>query len=222
MSDIFNMLINKKPKETIYTGQVTALSPLTVKLYTDDNGIVCKSISSLFGLKVGSCVIMIKIGTQFVVIGVIGSISNIVYIKKDEDETRYNTTTTSADSDLTYAFTIPGTYEIEANLFITYDSDPGIGIRCRWVSNGGVSQKTKRHTIGVSHTEWHATQWVADDLSTEKAFGGNSNYVYSAQEKFLVTVASNGTLTLYWAQWTAETLDTRLKADSYMKITKLD
>lgn len=72
--DFFKYILNKKQETMFFTGVVSALSPLGVKIYPGDSAITCKTLTHLVGLKVGSNVLLIKIGSQFIIIGVIGAI----------------------------------------------------------------------------------------------------------------------------------------------------
>lgn len=73
-NDFFKYILNKKNESQFITGIVSALTPLSVKLYPSDNAILCKSVTHLVGLKVGSNVIILKIGSQFIIIAVIGEV----------------------------------------------------------------------------------------------------------------------------------------------------
>lgn len=70
----FKYIINKKYTNQFVTGIVSALTPLSVKIYPGDDAILCKSVTHLVGLKVGSNVIIMKIGSQFIIIAVIGEV----------------------------------------------------------------------------------------------------------------------------------------------------
>ena len=72
MNNIFNYIIPKRPDNQFVTGTVSSLSPLQVKLYPDDSPITCKATTGLYGLKVGSNVVLMKIGNQFLIVNVIG------------------------------------------------------------------------------------------------------------------------------------------------------
>lgn len=289
--DLYKYIVNTKLESHFITGVVNSLNPLTVQIYAGDSSIYCKYLSSVIGIKIGSNVVIQKIGSQFIIIGVISenltnltdiasiltdiasnasaissnasaissnasnisnnasNISNNAsaistinddldtiddaltvlswyqprYVKKSSDTSRYNTTSLTNDPHLTWSPTSTGKYEITANLFITYSSTPSSNgwFKCAWNLSGGVSQVTKAHTIGVSHTEEHATQFVAFDLGNSLAFGGTSSYIFSVQERFLVNVTDSSSVTLKWAQNTAEAINTTLKADSYLKVQKI-
>lgn len=73
-NDFFKLIINKKHESQFITGTVSDLTPLSVKIYPGDDAILCKPTTHLTGLKVGSNVIIMKIGSQFIVIAVIGEV----------------------------------------------------------------------------------------------------------------------------------------------------
>jgi len=77
MSDILNTikyLVNKEVEEILFTGNVTSLDPLQVKLSPSDDAINVRMLN-VFGIKVGSNVLMVKYLSKFVVVGVIGNVA---------------------------------------------------------------------------------------------------------------------------------------------------
>lgn len=66
------MILNK-PANQFFTGTVSSLSPLQVKIYPLDNAINCKATTGLLGLCVGSNVVLMKIGRQFIITQIIGN-----------------------------------------------------------------------------------------------------------------------------------------------------
>ena len=72
---IFDLIINQKKENQFFTGIVSALSPLSVKIYPLDGAILCKATTNLLGLNVGSNVILLKIGNQFIITHVIGEVN---------------------------------------------------------------------------------------------------------------------------------------------------
>ncbi len=73
-NNLFKYIINKKNESQFITATVSALTPLSVKIYPSDNAILCKSTTHLVGLAVNSNVIVMKIGSQFIIIAVIGAV----------------------------------------------------------------------------------------------------------------------------------------------------
>lgn len=259
--DFHRFIINKNENKSFITAIVSSVSPLKIKLYSDDSEFGCKATSNLIGLKVGSNVICQKIGSQFVITGVIAQsdldkssdiivdldaikvdIQNLEsnvstnsdaltvlgwyrsrYVKKSNDTSRNNTSSSTADPHLTFSsFPATGTYEIEAVLYVTYSSSPTSGFfACKWYLNGGIAQLTRVNSIGVDQTGEHYVQFGAYNLTTAITYGGMTSYIYSIRQKFLVTITASSTLTLYWCQNSAESIDTTLNSSSYMKITKL-
>lgn len=77
MSDILDTikyLVNREVEEILFTGNVTSLDPLQVKLSPSDDAINVRMLN-VFGIKIGSNVLMIKYLNKFVVIGVIGNVA---------------------------------------------------------------------------------------------------------------------------------------------------
>jgi hypothetical protein len=73
-NNLFKYIKNKKNKNQFITATVSALTPLSIKIYPSDNAILCKSTTHLTGLAVNSNVIAMKIGSQFIIIAVIGAV----------------------------------------------------------------------------------------------------------------------------------------------------
>jgi len=70
---IYDYILNKNTGQQFYTGTVITLSPLTVKLFDDDTAIPVVPTSNLFGVAVGSKLIMSKIDNEFFAVGYSGS-----------------------------------------------------------------------------------------------------------------------------------------------------
>jgi hypothetical protein len=148
------------------------------------------------------------------------------YIKKASNESVNNTTTVQDDNDFSISFSSAqtGVYEIEANIATAGNAD--VGLRLVWAVTGGVSQKTKRHRIGSAELTPYDTRdaqvTLYDvNLSTESVYSTNPTYEGCIRERFLINVASSGTLKMRWAQWTARVSDLFIYDNSYMKITKM-
>lgn len=103
MNSIFNYLIPKRPDNQFVTGTVSSLSPLQVKLYPADYPITCKATTGLYGLKVGSNVVLMKIGNQFLITHVIGTQINTyldsIMINRNSTQTITTTSATKVQFD---------------------------------------------------------------------------------------------------------------------------
>lgn len=73
MNNIYENILNKNTGQQFYTGTVITLSPLTIKIFTDDTAIPVVPTSNLAGIAVGNKCIFTKIGAQFFAIGYVGS-----------------------------------------------------------------------------------------------------------------------------------------------------
>ena len=71
--NIYKRILNENNGEQFYTGVVATLNPLTVKFFADDTAISVVPTSNLFGITVGSKLVMAKIDNQFFAVGVVGS-----------------------------------------------------------------------------------------------------------------------------------------------------
>jgi hypothetical protein len=130
--DIYNKILNKNTGQQFYTGVVFTLNPLTVKFFDDDTAISVVHTSNLFGIVVGSKLIMAKIDNQFFAIGIVGndSLCKCALLKDDTQSIPDSTSTkiTFVSDDVKYdplemfndannRIIIPqnGLYEISAN-----------------------------------------------------------------------------------------------------------
>ncbi|RPJ79859.1 MAG: hypothetical protein EHM20_00270 [Alphaproteobacteria bacterium] len=73
MDNYLSFILNKNHDNKFFTGIVYDLDPLQVLIYPADDPINCKATSGLLGLSVGSNVIMMKIGNQFIITNIIGN-----------------------------------------------------------------------------------------------------------------------------------------------------
>jgi hypothetical protein len=223
--NIYDALLNKKQQDQMYTGCVSSLSPLSVKLYPDDVALICKVITSVIGIKVGSNVIMIKIGNQFIVIGIIDEyIPLIRYVKKASNETVNNSTTLQNDDSLVVSLEASSVFEILAVIHCTGDS--GADIKTDWTITGGVTFLNKKATCGASDVGTDALYdikgtFLSQPYNTVRNYG-TSTSESSFIERFLVQTTTIGTLQFRWAQTTAVASDTIVTSDSYIKITKIE
>jgi|GEM_PF-5448445 len=72
-TNYLSLILNKNPDRQFFTGIVYDLDPLQVKIYPDDSAINCKATNGLLGLSVGSNVVLLKIGNQFIITQIIGN-----------------------------------------------------------------------------------------------------------------------------------------------------
>lgn len=75
--DIFTSIINKADINLFATGTVYTVEPLTVKLIPDDAAIQVKHLMSVKDLIVGSRLLLLRFGRQFIAIGAIGESGSV-------------------------------------------------------------------------------------------------------------------------------------------------
>lgn len=134
MSDILDTLkylVNKEVEEILFAGNVSSLDPLQVKLSNSDDAINVKMLN-IFGIKLGSNVLMIKYLNKFIIVGVIvnSPINNYCMLVRSTTQSipnathtplNFSTGSTSNDPssmfDGTDLITIPqtGIYQVNAN-----------------------------------------------------------------------------------------------------------
>lgn len=133
--DLWQLILNK-PANQFFTGVVSSISPLQVKIYPLDGAINCKSTTGLLGLCVGSNVILMKIGSQFIITQIIGS-PFVDSILLNMDTTQYITDTNQTN----VAFNVE---KLKIGTRLSFDS-----------TNHGV-----KIGKGVNHVEIYMNLWV--------------------------------------------------------------
>lgn len=235
MSNIYNSLLNKKQEDLIITATVNTLTPMTVKLYPDDEPIPVKTISSLLNLQIGSNVFMIRYNSTFVIIGVINTPFNYPkLILKTADKSITSSNTLQNDNHLLATLEAGFIYEIDVNLYIIASTT---GDFKSLISLGGSASfnlgtvYTNRYSRGGGTTTTSVTNATAVSTTvlsmetyptTTYAYGGTggSSYGNNINEKILIsTLSGSGTITLQWAQAVSDGTATIVKKGSYMKIT---
>ena len=73
-NDILDTIMNKEPEGTLVTATVSSLSPLQVKFYPADDAISVKCLNVAMDIGVNSNVLMARIRSQFIILGVIGTV----------------------------------------------------------------------------------------------------------------------------------------------------
>lgn len=103
---IKNFLNPKQIEKTQFTGTVVTINPLTAKIFSADDAISVVPTNNLFGIAVGSKIVINKIGNQFVAIAVIGnsSLEKCILIKTTAQSISNSTVTvvTFSSSDVDY------------------------------------------------------------------------------------------------------------------------
>jgi hypothetical protein len=146
------------------------------------------------------------------------------YIIKSAIETVNNSSVIQNDDDFLVQLDENGIYEIETK--IACSGAANADFKTAWAVTGGVEQLTTRACLGPStstagnaDTNMRASQ---HNLVTEVSYGTDGSTASYITEKFLVKTTAVGTLQFQWAQNTAQSSDTVVSANSYMKITKLN
>lgn len=98
MTNYLQYVLNKKPDNKFFTGIVYDLDPLQVKIYPDDDAINCKATTGLVGLSVGSNVILMTIGNQFIIVDVIGNpFNDSIILNRNSTQTITDTNQTKVE-----------------------------------------------------------------------------------------------------------------------------
>jgi hypothetical protein len=148
---------------------------------------------------------------------------NIAVIRKTADENVTDSTVLQNDNHLTYTFPSSGLYEVNLNL--SYNGDPAGDILVDWTSSGTVAIYSERFTTGCAQAMTSAYDTTLKyrsyaNLGDDVTYGSYSNTCV-AKESFLVNVTASSSITLRWAQDTANATPTVVRSGSYMKIIKV-
>jgi hypothetical protein len=94
MDNYLSFILNKK-ESNFFTGIIYDLDPLQVLIYPADDAINCKATNGLLGLSVGSNVILMKIGNQFIITSIIGnSFNDSIILNRSSTQTITDTNQT--------------------------------------------------------------------------------------------------------------------------------
>lgn len=149
--DTIKYLVNKEVEERVFTGNVSSLNPLQVKLTSSDNPINVRMVN-VFGIKVGSNVLMIKDLNKFVIIGVLGNIAqSFCLLKRTTTQSIPATTNTPIDFSSGSVIVDPESM-FDGNDKITIPADGLYQINCayRWQdSTASTTRITEVHLNGV-------------------------------------------------------------------------
>lgn len=149
-------------------------------------------------------------------------------IKKAASETVTNSTTFQDDDDFSVTLDAGKTYRIELCAVVT--GPAAADVKFQWTVTGGVLALTNRHCIGPATgvTDALSTSMRANGapgLLTGVSYGTDGTNGSRIVETFLVETTTNntsGTLTLQWAQNTANVTGTAMNVNSYLVVTEVD
>jgi hypothetical protein len=209
MSDILDTikyLVNKEVEEILFTGNVTSLDPLQVKLSPSDDAINVRMLN-VFGIKVGSNVLMIKYLNKFVVIGVIGNVpaATVKVVVKQSSQGSTTSASFTTDSELQMIVEANKMYKVDFNLIVSCASEtPDMTIN--FDNTGTVTLYGQIHmrSMSVSGTNPAAYEYgksaTYSNFSDAMYIGLDPNYG-SARFSFLVKGgATGGAITLLFSQ----------------------
>lgn len=149
-------------------------------------------------------------------------------IKKAATETVTNSAAFQNDDDFSVTLDAGKTYKIDLHAVMT--GPAAADVKLQWVVTGGVLALTNRHCIGPTTgvTDALATTMRsngAPGFGTGVSYGTDGTNGSRIVESFLVETTTNntaGTLTLQWAQNTANAVGSAMNVNSYMVITEVD
>jgi hypothetical protein len=160
---LFQSILNKPDNKTYLTATVSDLNPLKVKLYPGDDELLVVPTTNLWGITVGSRVLLLRQGNQFICTSVIGSPKvDSITIKRTSSQAMSGTSSNKINYDAE---------DQKTGSNLTYDAvNYGVEI-------GG----------GISMVEAHAMTWVdceaSGAYSAQYIYKNSSEVTYSIERK---------------------------------------
>ncbi|MBO0813633.1 MAG: hypothetical protein J2P30_00540 [Actinobacteria bacterium] len=139
---------------------------------------------------------------------------------KPSDESR-STQTLANDGDLAITGLLAGTYEFAGNLGFTAGTTGDI--QWTWVVSPGATMRytAVTNTAGAAATSDAKVQWnLGSDTATAGGLPG-ALVTPVLMGGTLIITADGGSLTLQWARANSDTTATVLKAQSYIRLTRI-
>lgn len=159
---------------------------------------------------------------------IVSNYPKVRVVKKSASQTITNSAVFANDSDFSVTLDAGKTYRIE--LYAVMTGPAAADVKLQWVTTGGVLSLTNRNCIGpnAATTDANATSIRANGapaLSTPIVYGTDGTNGSRIVETFLAETTTNntsGTLTLQWAQNTANVTGTAMNVNSYLVVTEVD
>lgn len=151
-----------------------------------------------------------------------------IFIKKNANQTVYNSTTLVNDDELYYVFPQTGLYEVK--LRCRCQGSNAADIKTAWTVETGVANITSRYCLGIGTNNGanvarvdtmvvRETSSLGATIDYNPGDGTNSGWF---EETFVVEVTTpNVKLQLQWAQSTAEASSTMVRSNSHLMIEKV-
>lgn len=229
-NEILKNVVNTPTEQQFYTGIISSIYPLQVKLYPDDDAINVKCISSLLGMAAGNNVILLKLSNQFIIIGLLQTnpypIGSVGLVKKSASETRNNTTTLTSDAHLTLSLPKYSVCELKLSLFVKSASTTTPDFKFAYTSTGVTAYSWRKPSgAGISMTsigDAETASYFPDSLTNAIPIGLDYNaYCYITDNVIVYTGSSSGSITVQYAQNTATAEDITVSSQSYFQYTKI-
>lgn len=150
-------------------------------------------------------------------------------VTKDAQETVTNSVTLQDDNEISITLEAGKTYLCRAR--IAFTGPAAADLRVAWASTGGITLSKLRSCYGpeAATTNTASTAMraqAAGALDTQVAYGtdGGSSWGIAFEEFVVETVTSGaaGTLTLQWAQVTANATGTNVTAGTWLEVTEVE
>jgi hypothetical protein len=204
-------LVNKEVEEILFTGNISSLDPLQVKITATDDSINVKSLTNLVNVKVGSNVLMMKFLNKFIILGVVGPVfdPSVKVVVKQASQSSTTSSSFTTDSELTMALKPNKLYRINFYLIVNNAStSPDMVVNFN--NTGTVTLYGQNHFRCMSVSGTNNAAYDFGKTSTYDAFddniviGLNSGHG-SARASFMAKGgASGGNITLLFRQYSTD------------------
>ena len=150
--------------------------------------------------------------------GVVGPPSSWTLVKKTVDESRNNTTTTSADSDLSFAMTSGVTYAIRGTIFITTTAAADLKYRFSGPTTSSVERYVRvANNNGTGSNPFLSVAFFTSLDAADVVATDNANGLVLIEMYATVTASANGNFEFWWAQNTSNAGPTTVFSGSYLE-----
>jgi hypothetical protein len=151
----------------------------------------------------------------------VGSGSTTVYKPATATEGRASSTTPTNSTQLTYAITATGTYQIECLVFFYNVSSPTAGVNFNINYSGTFTATSSPLQENSAINSVNVASSVGNALFTDTGVSNSASTPYGFLIKGSITVTGTGTLAMAFAQNSASVNQTTLGIGSYLNVTKV-
>jgi hypothetical protein len=149
-------------------------------------------------------------------------LKNTIFARKTATESVTSSTTFQDDDHLSVSVAASSVYEMTA--FLKYDGDTAGDLKFQWVGPSGATLSFWTETLQVTASSTADDAHAISAISTAVSAGarGAGTNCAATMAGLLVVSTTAGTFKLQWSQDTSSATATRLFADSYVCLRRVD